>query len=49
MTDKCKENFINNNTIYIHGIFDNMKDDNFFIPAQECIKYGLADKILNID
>jgi ATP-dependent protease ClpP protease subunit len=31
---------------YIEKLFRSMKDDNFFIPAKECIKYGLADKIL---
>ena len=31
---------------YIEKFFENMKDDNFYIPAEECIKYGLADKIL---
>ena len=27
-------------------LFEKMKDDSFFIPAKECIKYGLVDKIL---
>lgn len=31
---------------YIAKLFENMKDDYFYIPAKECIKYGLADKIL---
>ena len=31
---------------YIEQLFEAMKDDCFFIPAKECIKYGLADKIL---
>lgn len=31
---------------YIAKFFDNMKDGGGFIPAEECIKYGLADKIL---
>ena len=32
---------------YIAKLFENiMKDDCFYIPAEECIKYGLADKIL---
>lgn len=31
---------------YIEKLFYNMKDDCFYIPAKECIKYGLADKIL---
>ena len=30
---------------YIEQLFEAMKDDYFFIPAKECIKYGLADKI----
>lgn len=30
----------------ITKLFENMKDDCFYIPAKECIKYGLADKIL---
>ena len=31
---------------YMEKLFRNMKDDGFYIPAKECIKYGLADKIL---
>ena len=31
---------------YIEQLFEAMKDDNFYIPAKECIKYGLADQIL---
>ena len=31
---------------YIEQLFEAMKDDDFYIPAEECIKYGLADKIL---
>jgi ATP-dependent protease ClpP protease subunit len=31
---------------YITKLFENMKDDCFYVPAEECIKYGLADKIL---
>jgi len=27
-------------------LFKKMKDDSFFIPAKECIKYGLCDQIL---
>ena len=27
-------------------LFEKMKDDSFFIPAKECIRYGLVDKIL---
>jgi len=42
----CKETAQNG---YIDKLFNNMKDDYFYIPAKECIKYGLADKILNVD
>ena len=31
---------------FVAKLFDNMKDDCFFIPAKQCIEYGLADKIL---
>lgn len=30
----------------ITKLFEKMKDDSFYIPAKECIKYGLVDKIL---
>lgn len=30
----------------IPGLADHMKDDDFFIPADKCIKWGLADKYM---
>lgn len=33
-------------TEHLYRDMENIRDNNFYIPAKECIKYGLANKIL---